>query len=1228
MRWREVYRFEVMYQLRRVWPWFVAAVLLLMSALITLDGMLQEALFENFYINSPYAVATSTVVGLLVWLLLSPGIAGDAAARDVATGLYPLLYTSPISRLEYLSGRFLAALTVNLLLLWTLPLGAIAAVYAPSSWTSIPAESMGPFRPLAYLTAYLYVGLPTVLAGTVLQFTLAMRSGRPMSAFLGSVALFFTSHGIGLFLLFQGRQDLASLIDPIGVHFILSDLSHLWTTTQKNVQLLELRGMVLVNRLLWLGLSIATWVWLTWQFRFAHRAEGAASRSSFVSRIRRAIGSRQSRALTRDAAPSSRVAATALAAPRAKGWALHRHQVWAIALESFRVIASSWAGRAMLIGLPLLMTVVIADQMTVNGVPMIPRTAMVLREITGPLASEMSRWVIIPLLIAYFAGELVWRERDAGLGDITDAMPGSEWARLLGKTLGLALILLVFVLLLMLSGMIAQLFSGFTDFEPWLYLRVMVGLQLTQYLLFVPLALAVHVATNHRYVGLVLAVLVYVMMALAPMFGIEHSMLSYGGGPNWSYTAMRGFGWSVAPWLWFTLYWASWALLLCILTRLLWVRGRDHRWPERYRAARGRFTAPTGALAAVAVLLVAGTGSWVFYNTNILNHYATKDEAASRRAEYERRYAYVARVPQPVVVSTTATVEFMPDVRTVAIQGALQLVNNTSASIDTVHVAAPVDATADSMRIVSLGSEAGRLVRSDTALHHYVFALATPMQPGDSLTLRFAVHQASRGFAEQGVSEEVARNGSQISSTLLPSIGYQSSRELFTAAERSRHGLTARPIVPRLDDTAAYPVRTPGVRYDLTIGTPGTQTGVAPGLLQQQWMRDGRSYSRYATSAPIGESFAILSAHYAQKIVQWRHVTIRVFYHPAHGALIPRMVESITASLALYSERYGPYPFTHLTAAEHPGNGSGMHADASILTFSEGFAQWNPEPGGLDMPFAIVAHEMGHQWNIPYASVEGAPVMSESVAWYLAWQVVEHVKGEHGLRQLHNFMHQPSPYPPIRRGEPLLRGLDPYMAYRKGPFALQAIHTAIGREAMDSVFRRLLATHRQSSAPLATTRDLYRELRAASPDSVHPLLHDLFEVNTYWQMTAQRAEVTPNADGTWQVAFEVRAQKMVYDSVGGETTVPFTDLVDIALYAEPDSVQKPRDRLSNVVYKARHRLVNGSQTITLNVPRKPVLAGIDPLHVLDWQELDGDNNFARVEPAPQGGSGTNSSRKR
>lgn len=113
----------------------------------------------------------------------------------------------------------------------------------------------------------------------------------------------------------------------------------------------------------------------------------------------------------------------------------------------------------------------------------------------------------------------------------------------------------------------------------------------------------------------------------------------------------------------------------------------------------------------------------------------------------------------------------------------------------------------------------------------------------------------------------------------------------------------------------------------------------------------------------------------------------------------------------------------------------------------------------------------------------------------------------------------------IRRGEPLLRGLDPYMSYRKGPFALYTMSEYIGEERVNGALRRLLQKHRQNGAPLATTLDLYRELKAVAPDSLQYLLHDLFEVNTYWALETKAATAKQTKEGKWQVTLTVQARR-------------------------------------------------------------------------------------------------------
>jgi hypothetical protein len=44
-----------------------------------------------------------------------------------------------------------------------------------------------------------------------------------------------------------------------------------------------------------------------------------------------------------------------------------------------------------------------------------------------------------------------------------------------------------------------------------------------------------------------------------------------------------------------------------------------------------------------------------------------------------------------------------------------------------------------------------------------------------------------------------------------------------------------------------------------------------------------------------------------------------------------------------------------------------------------------------------------------------------------------------------------------------------------------------------------------------------------------------------------------------------------------------------------------------------HHIRSGEQTLTVTVPREPVLAGIDPYHLLDWEGREKDDNIEAVK---------------
>lgn len=1195
-KFREVFRFELIYQLQRPWTWLFFLVLIVLNFLMTRDATLSEALFQEFFVNSPFAIAKTTVFGNLIWLVMAGIVAGDAAARDVYTRMHALTYTASVTKGQYLGGKFFAALVLNALLLLAVQAGILLAIYLPG----VDDVLLSPFRFAAYLNAYVFIALPTAFVATAIQFAFAARSGRPMASYAGSMLLIFMGFFVASVLLF--KRGLGTLLDPIGIRFIVEDTSHLWTTVEKNYRLIRFEGIVAENRLLWIGVGVVFLLITYFRFKFQHYVP---KKFRLKISIPMTAGTR-SRIPDNNTEVNPRMLSEAIPA---FGLSTHLHQIRAIAWTSFKSLAFSWTGFALLVFIPLVTFPVVIDQMATHSGELVPTTIRVINELAAPLSAELSRWVIIPAFIIFFAGELVWREREARLGEITDAIQGSDWAPLIGKFVGLGLVLFVFTAFQMTAGMLAQVAMGYTNLEIALYLKILFGFQLVEYLLFAMLALVVHVVVDQKYIGHIVAIMVYVFIALSSLFGIEHNMLVYGASPAWSYTEIRGFGNSVAPWLWFKLYWVSWAMLLAVVGRLLWVRGMHKTMSTRITASRKNLKGPTAIVGALSVIFILILGGFIFINTNILHDYLTESEMKSRQAEYEFRFGRYRNAVQPRQTHATLNVEIYPEQREVKISGTYLLVNTAEVRIDSIHVATVHDVDT---RIVTFDRQA-ICVLDDRKLGHSIYVFESPLLPGDSTTLSFEVQTSSNGFRESGANESVVANGTHFTNSLLPTIGYKSSRELLNAGDRREYGLTPRPLIASLYDSVARTNRSEGIMFDAIVGTEEGQIAVAPGELVKSWKEGNRSYFRYATDGPIGNEWSFFSARYAVREEKWtstdslnRDVTIRIFHMPGHTEHLERMAASILASLDYYTKHFGPYPYNHLTVAEGPGNGTGLHADASMLTHAEGFSLWNPDSDelGFDFPFAIVAHEVAHQWTVPYANVEGAPVVSESVAWYYAMKLVERAKGPDHLEKLLSDMRQPHPYPPIRRGEPLLRGLDPYLSYRRGPFALYTLSEYLGDRQVNKALRSLLERHRPATAPLARTLDLYSELEAVTPDSLKYLLHDLFEVNTYWDLKTQQVTVVQSQPDIWQVTLDIEAHKVVADSAGVHTEVSMDEWLELGVFTEGKESKKP-------AYLQKHRIHSGKQRVTLTLSAKPARAGIDPNHLMI--DLNLEDNFNDVK---------------
>jgi ABC-type transport system involved in multi-copper enzyme maturation permease subunit len=1168
MRFGEVFRYEFAYRLRSISTGFYAGLLFLIGFWIIHVAVTGT---NPTHVNAPQGLAEKmTLLCGLFGILVTAGLFSDAVIRDRAAGMEALLFTTRLRPAEYLGGRFLAALAINSILVFAIPIGLAVATKMPY----LPRDAFGPNTLAAYLQPMLLFALPNlVLVGAIL-FTIAALTRHVIPVYLGAIAIFIGYIFAANYWSGIASPMLSALADPLGTN-ALKAMTGYWTPAERNTRLIGFPSILLWNRLLWLAIAAALLGVLQRTFRFTQRNErGRGSKPVDAPRQ----------------SPSARERAFA-SVPQTRGVFRSRTRIRQTLAVTRQSLAEAVSGRAFPVAFLAAIGLVVLWGWNLGETIYDTITWPVTHLVAEIVLSE--RAILIPwLVIALYAGELVWKDRETGAAEIADAAPVRTSVVLLGRFLALVTLIALFQVAFMIGGVLLQALQGYYNFEPGLYLRILFGWNLVEYILLAAFAMTVHVLVNHKYVGHVVVLLATVFNHAA-LYGIHH-LLIYNSGPALKYSEMNGFGPFVTPFVWFKLYWAAWAMLFAVVTMLLWVRGPELGIRQRLATARARFTAQTARMTGLAVVLILAFGGFIFYNTNVLNAYLPPQKAGLPQAEYERRYARYADLPQPVIAAAELRFEIYPEAPAVDMRGSYRLVNQTGMPIRSVHVETPGgrDYEVRSMKF-DRGSNA-ELV--DAGNGYRIFALERAMAPGESVKFSFDVAFRPRGFRHGGWQTTVVRNGSYFDRRLLPFIGYQPGFEVSGDAERKRYGLPPKPSIPGPGDAAAgrYQSRFRDgdrMQVETIVGTAGDQIAVVPGVLRRSWTENGRRYFQYGSRIPETFAASVFSARYAVAKGRWKDVDLEIFHHPPHRANLDRIMAGMQSALDYYTSAFGPFPYRELRVVEIPPYSINGRAFPSAIAFAEQNFITRTGPGVVDLTFFGTAHEVAHHWwggQVRPAYAKGRGFVSETLANYSAMLVTEKVLGRAEVRRVYDY--QMNRYLQ-GRGEigtdvPLLEVDDhPHVSYGKGAVAMYTLREQIGAEAVNGALRRFLEKYRGSGPPYPTSLDLYAELRAVTPPSLHYLLTDLFETITLWDVKTQSAAARRLPDGKYEVTLEVMAQKLRADGIGVETATPMNDFVEVGVFASGKS---------DPLYLTRHRIRSGKQTIRIIVPQKPSRAGVDP----------------------------------
>ncbi len=1179
----EIVRFEWRQQVRAPLFWIIALVFgALAFAVASTDAVVVGGSTGNIMRNAPLVIVRLlSVFTVLSMFLVTVFIAG-AALRDFELRTSELFFSTPMTRGSYLGGRFVAGYLSALAIMLVCALGL--ALGAAMPWVD-PAR-LGAGGWLGYVWGFGLMVLPDMLFVAALLFLLATATRSLLATYIGVIAFFVLQAVTAQLTKDVNNHFVAALFDPFGGR-TLAVVTRYWSADQMNHALPPLTGVLLFNRLLWSAVSLVLF--------------GAAFALFRPTREGLQLPRRKPRAEP----PLLRPAISALALPTVhladdlRARLVQLRTVWLFdtlsVLRGVPFLIMLALGLANLAGALLL-----GGQM--YGTATYPVTHSVLGMIHGAF-----QWLLY-IIITFYAGELVWRERSQRSAEVTDAFPLPDWIPLAAKLGALLAVIAAFLLSGTLVGIGWQLSHGYTHLEPGLYAAAM-ALDAIPFVLLAILALFLQVIANNKFVGYLLVIVWFACQIGFSLLHWDHNLYNYGGAPAVPYSDLNGFGHFLRGALWFDAYWGCLALALLVLASLFWVRGTGRSWIERMHEARARLHAPALVTLVVALLAFAGCGGWIFYNTNVLNHYRNSEASTRQRADYEKQYARYKDLAQPRITAVQANVDIYPYRRRLDIRGHYVLVNKHDTPISELHVNFN-----DDFKVKALTFAAHDTVRQDTRLGYTIYRLKTPLAAGASMPFDFTLEYAPKGFSNEPSGTFLVHNGTFFNNSVMPQFGYQSQVQLTDRNDRRKYGLSAQvPRMPPLGDQKARANTyisndADWIDFDTTVSTAADQIAVAPGYLDKQWTANGRHYFHYTMKQDgkdqkILPFFAYLSARYAVKTVPWKGVDISVYYNPAHAWNVDRMIAGAKDALDYYDAHYTPYQFHQLRILEFPDYASFAQSFANTIPFSEsiGFIADLRDPSRIDYPYYVTAHEVAHQWwahQVIGANMQGSTMLSESLSQYSALMVMKHKYGEQQMRRF--LKYELDRYlagratDPVKE-EPLARVENQqYIHYRKGSVVFYALQDYVGEDTVDAVLKQFLLDKRFQWPPYTTSREFMDYLARGTDPKWKGLLDDLFWKITLFDDRITDATARKLANGKYEVTMKVHAGKVYVDGQGKETAATPDIPVDIGVFAAPPG--KGID--GKPLYLEKRLLPKGDSTVTVVVDKRPAEAGIDPYNKL------------------------------
>ncbi len=1186
------FNFEIKNWVRSPMPW----IFLLLFGLLQLGATVSDNITiggggANIWKNAALGIQFSYGIWSLIGLLLVAAFLNGSILRDFENHTDQIVFASPINKAGYYFGHYFGGFAIAIIPIFGIALGYIFGTFLNGifEWTQL--ERYGPNNFLAHFNGLMVFTLPNLLFAGGICYAVAAVTRSTAYPFVAVLLLMVGYIISGTFLQDIDNETIARLADPFGIR-TFSIATKYWTVDQQNNMSLGLFDdkWVLINRLIWSGVGIASLLFGYKRFTFEEKARSGGKKNSKSSPA--PIPS-QSINTTSPIIPLPRVT---LGIGIATRWS----QLWSQFKTDFKSSAKSTPFLLIsLIGL-LNLWGGMSGATDGYGTKELPATTKMVDYVRG------SFYLFLMMIQVYFCGVLVWKERNAKTNEIIDAMPTRNWTMWLGKYLAITSLMAILLSLAIVAAVFTQSYYGYDRHEIGMFVgeilvRDLIGLSFWTAIFFL-----IHALSRNMYLGFFIGVLLFVGHSfLWQGLKISSNLVKLGGTP--SYKVSDFFG--IAPYAkdlsWFNSYWSLFGGIIALVTILFWPRGKETWWKKRIAIASNEWK--TYKVFGMGIISIwAAIAGFLFYNTQVLNKYDGETRSEKLRVEYEQFYKKYEDIAQPRIVDVKYNIQLFPESRTMLAHVDWVVRNKSTVAIDSMHL------TTSSTGKMRFENPRLTLLLNDSVRNYRIYRISPALAPGDSMTVSFDNNFIPKGVENEVTFVKMTQNGTFFNNgDFTPVIGYVESSEMSSKNDRKKYGLPEKTRAPAFNpqDTVARMKAYIGadadwVNVETTISTSTDQIAIAPGSLVKEWTEGNRRYFNYKFDYKGWNFYSFMSARYEVARQEWNGIKLEVYYHKDHAYNVDRMMNSMRKSLEYYIKNFGPYYHKQARIIEFPRIASFAQAFPGTMPYSEeiGFMQDLPEEeDDLDKVFYVVAHEMGHQYwahQACGAAMQGSEMTTETFAQYSALMVMEH---EYGRDQMRKFLTYEMDGYLRARGREQLRELplakcenQGYIHYQKGSVVMYYLKEMIGEERVNTALSDYLKRFRYMEPPFPTSADPIAEFEKQTPDSLRYIIKDLFWDITLFDNRTTEVSVRNLPNGKFEVTIKTESRKLKADDLGKENEVPVADWMEIGAFAKPESGK----RFGKTLYRQRVHVTQLSNTFTFVVDEKPDKAGIDPFKLL------------------------------